>query len=176
MTREMFKVKFESKAVTDFLKDAAKKLSDLTPLMKTARVFLKNTVDEDFETEGTHTGDKWKPWSESWKKRRIQMGRGSGRILNLEGVLRRSIKAYSNANEAGVGTNIVYAAAHNFGFKGKVSKKSKLGKKFTANMFLPKREFMRISEHQKELLQADLYIKLKEILLEKDVNKKVFGG
>ena len=143
MTGEMFKVKFESKAVTDFLKDAAKKLSDLTPLMKEARVFLKKTVDENFETEGTYTGDKWKPWSESWKKRRLQMGISPNRLLHFGGVLRNSIRAYSNNNEAGVGTNMDYAAAHNFGFKGKVSKKSKLNKEFTANMFLPKREFMR---------------------------------
>lgn len=165
MTDKFFKSNFNAKDITKFLNEAAKKLSDLTPLMKTARVFLKKTVDENFETEGEHTGKKWKAWKEKWKKQRIKMGRDDGKILNLDGGLRRSILAKHGSDFALVGTNKKYAAIHNFGGN----------KSLKRNKTMPKREFMRIDETQQEYLQADLYVQLKDILIEKETNKKVFG-
>ena len=35
--------------------------------------------------------------------------------------------------------------------------------------------FMRINQYEQENLLADLTVKLKEMLMEKEVNKKVFG-
>ncbi len=43
MADKFFTSNFNAKDITDFLNDCAKKLSDLSPLMKTARVFLKKT-------------------------------------------------------------------------------------------------------------------------------------
>ncbi len=96
------------------------------------------------------------------------MGKGTGNILNLSGSrgLRGSIIAKSGADFAIVGTNKDYAAIHNFGGN----------KSLKRNKTMPKREFMRIDETQKEFLQADLYIQLKDILIEKEINKKVFGN
>lgn len=167
MGDKFFTYGFKVKDVVKFLNDIQKEIQDLTPLMKVARRFLKKTVDENFETSGTHTGEKWKEWSEKWKKQRIKMGRGSGKILNLEGELRRSIKAKHGKDFAQVGTASEYAAIHNFGFNGTVQKKSKKGKLFSAKLNMPKREFMRLNDAAKDELYAELYITAKDIMLNK---------
>lgn len=164
MGDKFFTYGFKAKEIVKFLNDIHKEIQDLTPLMKVARRFLKNTVDENFETSGVHTGEKWKSWSEKWKKQRIKIGRGSGKILNLEGELRRSIKAKHGKDFAQVGTASEYAAIHNFGFKGKVNKKSKKGKMFTAKMNMPKREFMRLNDTTIDELYAELYIAAKDLI------------
>ncbi len=71
----------------------------------------------------------------------------------------------SSKDWAMVGTNKIYAAIHNFGGNNTLKH----------NKTMPKREFMRIDDTQREFLQADLYIKLQEILIDKETNKKVFG-
>ena len=63
MADKFFKASFDCKNVVDFLKKKVEQFKDLSPLMKVARVFLKNTVNKNFETEGTHTGEKWPEWS-----------------------------------------------------------------------------------------------------------------
>ncbi len=160
-----FLTKINDKEITKFLDSAYRKLKDLTPLMKTARVFMKKLIDDNFETQGEATGAKWQEWSDGWKKRRIKMGKGSGKILNLDGFLRKSFTAKSNNNSAIVGTNNKYAAIHNFGFKGTVNKKSKKGKAFKTKLTMPKREFMRINDTYKDELFAELFIKSEEMLL-----------
>jgi phage gpG-like protein len=95
----------------------------------------------------------------------------SGRVLkNKTGTLRASINqrviADSNSVTGSVGTNIVYAAAHEFGFKGPVTVKAHLrmvkvafGKavknpaqhmwgSFTRQMNLPERSFLRSALHE----------------------------
>ena len=160
-----FKAKWNAKDIVALLRTAEKQLGDLSPLMKTARVLMKGIVDENFETEGTHTGEKWQSWSDEWKKQRIKMGKGSGKILNLSGSLRRSILSKSDSNTATVYTNKVYAAIHNFGGT----------KKLKRNQNMSKREFMRINDTQAEFMLADLKISLEEMLMQAKANKKVFG-
>lgn len=155
---KMFKVNFNAKYITKFLNETSKKLKDLSPLMKIARVFLKNTVDENFETNGTATGEKWEPWSEKYKKRRAKLNRANGKILNLDGHLRKSIISKSGKDFALVGTSKEYAAIHNFG--GDIKRNNKtIGK-------MPKREFMRLNDYKKEELLAELYIKSEELMLD----------
>ena len=165
--KKMFIAHWNADEIVEFLQNAEKQIGDLTPLMKTARVFLKQTVDENFETEGQHTGEKWKELSDKYKKMKLKKSKSKDiKILHFEGDLRHSIMAKSDQTSATVGTNSPYAAVHNFGFKGEVTKESKKGKRFTCNMNMPKREFMRINEIQKEYLLADLKVKLTELLMQ----------
>lgn len=156
MSNKSFRANFNAKDIINYLNNASKQLRDLSPIMKIARVFLKNTVDDNFETQGEATGEKWAPWSDSWKKRRIKMGRGSGKILNLEGHLRRDIRAKSGKDFALVGTNKEYAAIHNFGGN----------KNLKRNKTMPKREFMRLNKSKKEELLAELYLGVEERLMD----------
>ncbi|MCD8025327.1 MAG: phage virion morphogenesis protein [Candidatus Gastranaerophilales bacterium] len=166
MPDKFFTSSFNADESVKFLNNLQKKFKDLSPLMKTARVFLKKTVNKNFETQGEHTDEKWMPWSENYKKWRMKNGKSLKLILTLDGELRRSIMAKSGKDYALVGTNKEYAAIHNFGYKGKVNKKSKKGKLFTAKMNMPKREFMRLDDKTKEELLAELYIKSEEMIIE----------
>lgn len=165
MTKEIFEAKFNADEVTKFLNDASKKISDLRPLMRVAAQYLKFVVDENFETEGTFTGEKWKEWSDKYKKQRMKQSRGQGKILTLEGSLRKDIRSKYDNTTASVIANKEYAAVHNFGLKRKISKTSSKGKRFKCNMNMPKREFMRINEREQENLIGDLTVKLTEMLL-----------
>ncbi len=156
MADKFFKASFDCKDAINFLKKKAEQFKDLSPLMKVARVFLKNTVNKNFETQGEHTGNKWQPWSETYKKQRLKMGKSGGKIMTLDGHLRRDVHAKSGADFAMVGTNKIYAAIHNFG--GNSSLKH--------NKTMKKREFMRLDDNAKDHLYAELYIKAEEMLVE----------
>ena len=156
MADKFFKASVDCKNVVDFLKKKVEQFKDLSPLMKVARVFLKNTVNKNFETEGTHTGEKWPEWSEEYKEWRLKHGKSGGKIMTLDGHLRRDIRAKSGKDFAMVGTNKVYAALHNFGGNGSLKR----------NKTMKKREFMRMDDVRKDELWAELYIKAEEMLME----------
>ena len=168
MSGKYFTATFEADEwFIDFLNGMQEKLKDLTPLMKTARVFLKQTVNENFNTSGTHTGEKWKEWSDAWKKRRMQLGKSGNRILSMDGNLQKHISAKSGADFAKVYNHEKYAAIHNFGFDGKNKKGVKMN--------MPQRQFMRLDKYRVEDLYVELYLKLKDILFEQEVHRKVYG-
>lgn len=84
------------------LREFKGRVRDLKPLMREIAETMKYAVDDNFATEGH---GKWK-----------KTGRG-GKILQDTGRLKNSIQAYFDTKKAVVGTNIVYAAIHNFGGK-----------------------------------------------------------
>lgn len=175
--RMEFKTEINSKEIVTFLKKAAIQLKDLTPLMRTARSFLRDMVDANFETEGALTGDKWKELSTEYKIRKLKQGKSGGKLV-YSGNLRSKMISESGKDYALVATTNLtkdYAAAHNFGFTGMVDKESKKGLKFKCKMNIPQREFMRINDTQLEFLQAELAICLKEQLMNADIHKRVFG-
>ena len=161
MSKEPFEAEFNAKEVTKFLNESAKKLSDLRPLMREAAQGLKFVVDQNFETEGTFTGDKWQAWSDKYKKWRLKKKKGQGGILSFEGNLKRDIRSGYDNTTAFVASGKDYAAIHNFGFKGIVTKERENKRKgtktrFSCNMNTPKREFMRINETEQQNLIEDL--------------------
>lgn len=161
MSNKYFVCNFNAKEVIKILNEAGKKLKNLTPVMKVAKVFLKNTVDENFETEGKATGEKWQDWSEKYKKQRIKMGFSSGKILNLRGHLRRSILSKHSKDWALVGTNLEYAAIHNFGGD----------KSLKHNKNMPKREFFRLNDYKKDELYAEIYLATEERILKEKMDE-----
>lgn len=154
MSNKYFEVEFTTEKIKKFLLEVSKNIADMTPLMKTAAVFMKDCVDENFETEGTHTGEKWEAWSEAWKKQRIKQGRGSGKILSLDGHLRKSIMSKTTFDSAIVGTNKIYAAIHNFGGTPELKR----------NKTMPKREFNRINDDEEENMFEELTNNLEELI------------
>jgi len=161
-----FESNFNCKEAIKKLNELSEKFKDLTPLMRTARVFLKNTVNENFETEGEYSGEKWQEWSESYKKERLKKGKAGGKILTLEGHLRREIKAKSGEDYAMLYTNKIYAAIHNFGYNGYIKRKTKKGNVVKYKLKMPKRQYMRLSDYNKEELLAELYIKAEEMAID----------
>ena len=127
-----FTVQMNSKEVFQKLDEIADSVSDLKPLFKILRQSLMDSIYENFETEGTASGDKWEEWSEKWAKEREKREKVS-KILQYDGDLRDSFDYKITSTDLTIGTAKEYAAIHNFGYDEK-------------NM--PQREFMRFSDTQ----------------------------
>ena len=85
----------------------AKAAVDFTPAMGAIADYMRSTTLERFETETGPDGKRWKP-----SQRAINDG---GLTLTDSGALRLSIGAESDATSAVAGTNLIYAAIHQFG-------------------------------------------------------------
>ncbi|MBR0253933.1 MAG: phage virion morphogenesis protein [Synergistaceae bacterium] len=85
-------------------------LRDLTPFWQLVGSYIKKqTVNERFNKEQSPSGEKWKPLKHPSKKK------GKRKILTDTGTLRRSINFKANHDSAVVGSNLKYAAVHQFG-------------------------------------------------------------
>lgn len=158
---EMIEARIDDRDVTRTLGRLARKVSDLRPIMRVISGVMLDAVHENFEQQGRPN-----PWKKS--KRASQT---SGRTLQDTNRLYRSILAQSDSTSARVGTNVAYAAAQHFGFKGRVtarvaahrrkqaSRDQKQGRKKTAsgvsfvrahtrtvNMNLPSRPFLVLAD------------------------------
>ena len=86
------------------------------PLMARLVQQLHFVVDENFEKEGRPR--RWRPLSKRYAEQKRRQGY-SGKILEKSGALRRSITERYTNTEAVVGTNLKYAAVHQFGSRKK---------------------------------------------------------
>jgi phage virion morphogenesis protein len=74
------------------------------------------SVQKNFDQEGRPK--KWKDWSVEygeWRQAHRGEANGEEKILSLSGVLRNSINARPYARRVVIGTNVEYAATHQFG-------------------------------------------------------------
>ena len=77
---------------------------------------LADSVAESFERQAEPgSGLSWTPLAEDTKHERRQLGYGDGPILQRSGDLATRILADWDADSAVAGTNLVYAATHQFG-------------------------------------------------------------
>lgn len=81
--------------------------SDQTPAMRRIAEQLRQHVDERFEDE---RGPGGVPWPKSWRAREQ-----AGQTLTDTARLRQSITFRAGPSSAEVGTNVRYAAVHQFG-------------------------------------------------------------
>ena len=122
--------------------NAVKNMYDITYLTGKISRDMKKEVDMRFRNEVDTDGRPWKGLKGSSiisrynsglkKKRGRRAVKGRSRILSNTGRLRNSIRARNTRTEAIVGTNIKYAATHNFGYRR-----------------IPQRRFMGLSRDQR---------------------------
>lgn len=100
------------------IRRAGARIDDMTPLMRQVSQVLKFATEESFAGEKhASTGASWPRLAPSTvrsfvtKKRR----RGTGPILQVTGRLAASVTTTSGKREAVIGSNVVYAAIHQFG-------------------------------------------------------------
>lgn len=109
------------------IKEGREKLSDLTPFWESVGMYMIKQTIQNFEYERSPDGVKWKPLSPSTIKRRMKRSKkGRFKILQDTGELRRSIAYKAFKNKVIFGSNLVYAATHQFG-RGKIPARSFLG-------------------------------------------------
>jgi len=85
---------------------------DGAQLMDEAGAILESSTRGRFDTKTSPDGEAWVPWSEGYDDTRDH---GAHSLLVEGGWLRDSIQSYSTGAEAKVGSNMVYAAIHQFG-------------------------------------------------------------
>lgn len=102
----MIEIKIAEDTITAALKAIQSRLSDMTPIMRQIAGIMHDAVEENFSQQGR---PKWKPSGRSLRE--------GGMTLQDTGRLAASITSRSTGNQAIVGTNVVYAAIHQFGGK-----------------------------------------------------------
>lgn len=86
---------------------------NLRPLMRQVAADMHDAVEENFEQQGR---PRWAGLNKAYAKYKARKKKkGDLKILEFRGDLRRSITEKSNATQAVVGTNLKYAAIHQFG-------------------------------------------------------------
>lgn len=152
------------------------RLTNLRPIMLEISQDMINAVYKNFEEEGR---PKWVPLAKSTIKQRSKKGYWPGRILQRRGAgggLKGSIFAKYSDNSAVVGTNLGYAAIHQFGGgidimpqsetfirkrnkKGRFKKGTTSGQGFTKKAYtviIPARPFLYLSENEIESIKETL--------------------
>lgn len=101
----MIEIKINTDALQSTLNTIAQRTSNTQPLMTQLARIMRNAVLDNFEAGG-------RP---AWAPRKYPSAREGSGLLQASGRLRNSITQNSTATEAVVGTNVEYAAIHNFG-------------------------------------------------------------
>lgn len=120
--------------VADYLRILSRKMDDMTPVMAAIGEIVANQADEAFENQASPAGVAWKKTSEATLLARAQRVTGgkvykkngqmtkktagivsSGMTLIDTGRLRNSLTKDAGQRGVTVGTNVVYAAVHQFG-------------------------------------------------------------
>ncbi len=145
-------ISVDDKAITNALHELQSKVIDLRPvLLKIGEIVQKSTEDRLNSGKNVDpTGKPWvtlQPWYQKEKKKR------QNQILSLEGRLADSITHdVIDGNTAVVGTNVPYAAIHQFGgvIRPKTAKALNVGGRAVKKVTIPARPFLGISNDDKE--------------------------
>jgi len=117
MTR--IEIKADDKHLQQALAALVRLGQDLTPVMAVIGSYVENATKERFDTGVGPDGIPWRP-----SRRAAATG---GKTLVDRGHLRDSITYFAIADEVMIGSNVIYAAIHQFGgvIKPKTAKKLK---------------------------------------------------
>ncbi|MDR1063063.1 MAG: phage virion morphogenesis protein [Azoarcus sp.] len=108
------RVDLDSSKVRRRLGDVLATLADATPLMKRIAGILEAETEANFAAQGR---PHWAPLATSTKKARLKRNNGSShlQILQDSGILAASISTDYSPSHAQIGSNVAYAAIHQFG-------------------------------------------------------------
>jgi phage virion morphogenesis protein len=149
-------IKFRNKEELDRLQE---KLKNPQKMLESIGNYLVSVISESFENEKSPDGKAWKPLSQTVKNskkermrklRALEKGEDYKRkILHESGTLAQDFKPHVEGNKLTIGTNLIYAAIHQFG--GQAGR----GKKVTipARPYLPISEDNLLEETEKEILE-----------------------
>lgn len=145
---------------TDALLGRMEQISDLdkAEIMNAIAEGLRTSTLERFRAEESPEGTKWKP--------SIRATRQGGKTLTKSVGLKNSIKAQADGTGAAVGTNLVYAATHQFGDERTIRAKKgsylrfQIGDRWVSipsvRVNIPARPFLGISKDDEEEIKAIL--------------------
>lgn len=99
--------------------------ANMSAAMRKIANLLQASAERNFDRQADPaTGAAWAPLKPSTVARRKKIGKGPTPILEQSGILKKSLTSVHGKDYAVAGTNIVYAAIHQFGAKkGQFTKK-----------------------------------------------------
>jgi len=115
------RVEVNDREVRELFKRLARRTADMTPVFAEIGEIVMESVSRNFEEQRSPKGKPWKPLSPVTRARK----RHPGEILIESGTMFRSIHPRARKDHVAVGTNIVYAAVHQFGIGARSSLKSR---------------------------------------------------
>lgn len=129
-------IEVDTAPVRSMLEQLAAKMTDMTPVMKTIGEIVVHQVDHAFESGTAPGGARWKE-SERVRKH-------GGQTLIDSARMRNSITNHPSAMQVVVGTNVEYAAIHQFGGQIRPKKKKALsfGGMLRSSVTMPARPFL----------------------------------
>lgn len=113
--RQTFDSNYDDAAVRQRLHDLQAAAGDMTPALKNIGEHQVQSTEQNFRNE---TGPDGQPWQEVSKKTRAR--KKHPKVLTESGHLRGSVNYRANRKSVTIGSNVPYAAAHQFGFAGQV--------------------------------------------------------
>lgn len=148
--------------VSEALKELQKRINNLEPVFRDIGQILRNSTEERFRKAEDPTGQPWatlQPWYQEMKKKH------KGKILFLSGRLESSFSYSATNDSVTLGTNVRYAAIHQFGgvIRPKTAKGLAIGgfnsegkaKGWAKKVTIPARPFLGISKKDNsDILQA----------------------
>ncbi len=105
-------VRVNDKEARTVLSSIQSRIKDMRPVMRRISGLMYSSVMKNLEVEGRH---KWQSLHLMTIMQRIKEGYWPGKILHRTGTLRASVAQYFDGQKAGVGTNLKYAAIHQYG-------------------------------------------------------------
>lgn len=125
---------------------------DKAGVMKAIAEGLRTSTIERFSSQEGPEGTKWKP--------SIRAASAGGKTLIQSAALRTSIRAASDSSGAAVGTNLIYAATHQFGDQRTIRAKNgkylrfQIGNRWVSvpsvRVNIPARPFLGVSKEDEE--------------------------
>ncbi|EGL4350579.1 phage virion morphogenesis protein [Salmonella enterica] len=106
----MYRITIDTSAFEAVFKRLLNGLEDRRDLMKSLAADMHDAVEENFAQQGRPA---WQAWSKSYARQAAK--RGQEKILQRRGRLADSIHEASDNDSATVGTNVKYAAIHQYG-------------------------------------------------------------
>jgi phage virion morphogenesis protein len=108
-------VKIDDSEIRELLSQVLARMDDVTPAMKEIGEIVLESVQRNFEEKRSPEGSRWQPLAPSTVKEKLARGRSPTDILIDRGILMGSIHRQADAHGVTIGTNVVYAAVHQFG-------------------------------------------------------------
>jgi phage virion morphogenesis protein len=103
-------IKVDDHEAQELFRNLRRRMSDMRPFFQVAGEIIVDSVHRAFEQGRSPEGEPWPP------RRGDPAGRPSGyKTMIRSGRLMRSMTAHASSHQVEVGTNVVYAAIHQFG-------------------------------------------------------------
>jgi len=115
--------KIEDRGVLEKLAAIRARTENMRPVWADIGQIILESIQRNFREHRAPDGTPWQPVSAAYARWKSSKGKSPGNILNLKGLLQKLIHTTVASDSVTIGTNVVYAAIHQFG--GEIKKKER---------------------------------------------------